>query len=260
MKTALLCVSFGTSVPAARKSITAVEDALRLELPEADFFRAFTSKTIRRILAEKGESIWSADEALVRLTDGSYDRVVVQPTHFLYGLEYENLKASVEEAKKRFPALLLGKSLLSGTQDLQTLTGILMEEYPQKEGSALVFMGHGTPHFSNVVYPAMQTVFHMMGRKDVYVGTVMGWPGIGEICDQLKMGEYSRVRTAPLMLVAGDHALNDMAGEKEGSWKSVLTREGYEVECIMQGLGVLPGVQEMYRKCLGELLNQREGN
>ena len=260
MKTALLCVSFGTSVSAARKSITAVEDALRLELPEADFFRAFTSKTIRRILAEKGESIWSADEALECLTDGSYDRVVVQPTHFLYGLEYENLKASVEEAKKRFPALLLGKPLLSGTQDLQTLAGILMKEYPQKEGSALVFMGHGTPHFSNVVYPAMQTVFHMMGRKDVYVGTVMGWPGIGEILDQLKMGNYSRVRTAPLMLVAGDHALNDMAGEKEDSWKSVITREGYEAECIMQGLGVLPGVQEMYRKCLGELLNQREGN
>lgn len=260
MKTALLCVSFGTSVPAARKSITAVEDALRLELPEADFFRAFTSKTIRRILAEKGESIWSADEALECLTDGSYDRVVVQPTHFLYGLEYENLKASVEEAKKRFPALLLGKPLLSGTQDLQTLAGILMKEYPQKEGSALVFMGHGTPHFSNVVYSAMQTVFHMMGRKDVYVGTVMGWPGIGEILDQLKMGNYSRVRTAPLMLVAGDHALNDMAGEKEDSWKSVITREGYEAECIMQGLGVLPGVQEMYRKCLGELLKQGEGN
>lgn len=260
MKTALLCVNFGTSVPAARKSITAVENALRLELPEADFFRAFTSKTIRRILAEKGESIWSADEALECLTDGSYDRVVVQPTHFLYGLEYENLKASVEEAKKRFPALLLGKPLLSGTQDLQTLAGILMEEYPQKEGSALVFMGHGTPHFSNVVYPAMQTVFHMMDRKDVYVGTVMGWPGIGEILDQLKMGNYSRVRMAPLMLVAGDHALNDMAGEKEGSWKSVLTREGYEVECIMQGLGVLPGVQKMYRKCLGELLKQGERN
>ena len=255
MKTALLCVSFGTSVPAARKNITAVEDALRQELPGADFFRAFTSKTIRGILNETGESVWSTEEALEHLTDGSYDQVVIQPTHFLYGLEYESLKASVEEAKKRFPALLLGRPLLSGTQDLQVLAQILMKEYPRKENSALVVMGHGTPHFSNVVYPAMQTVFHMMGRKDVFVGTVMGWPGIGEIRSQLKAGGYSHVRMAPLMLVAGDHALNDMAGEEKDSWKTVLVRDGFEVECILQGLGVLPGVQEMYRKCLRELLN-----
>ena len=165
MKTALLCVSFGTSVPAARKSITAVEEALRGELPEADFFRAFTSKTIRRILAAKGEVLWSVEEALDQLIDGRYDRVVVQPTHFLFGLEYENLRASVEKAKNRFPDLLLGAPLLSGTQDLLILAGILSKEYPQEEGTALLLMGHGTPHFSNVVYPAMQTVFHMMGRK-----------------------------------------------------------------------------------------------
>ena len=89
MKTALLCVSFGTSVPAARKSITAVEEALHAEMPEADFYRVFTSKTIRRILSGKGETVWSMDEALEHLTDGGYDRVVIQPTHFLYGLEYE---------------------------------------------------------------------------------------------------------------------------------------------------------------------------
>lgn len=254
MKTALLCVSFGTSVPAARKSITAVEKALRTEMPEADFYRVFTSKTIRRILSEKGETVWSMDEALEHLTDGRYDRVVIQPTHFLYGLEYESLKASVEEAKKRFPALLLGAPLLSGTGDLQALARVLSQEFPQKENSALVLMGHGTPHFSNVVYPAMQCVFHMMGRKDVYVGTVEGWPEIEEICKELQIGAYTHVRTAPLMLVAGDHALNDMAGEEPDSWKSILTREGYKVKCIMQGMGVLPGVQELYRQHLRELL------
>ena len=254
MKTALLCVSFGTSVPAARKSITAVEKALRTEMPEADFYRGFTSKTIRRIVSEKGETVWSMDEALEHLTDGRYDRAVIQPTHFLYGLEYENLKASVEEAKKRFPALLLGAPLLSGTGDLQALARVLSQEFPQKENSALVLMGHGTPHFSNVVYPAMQAMFHMMGRKDVYVGTVEGWPEIEEICKELQIGAYTHVRTAPLMLVAGDHALNDMAGEEPDSWKSILTREGYKVKCIMQGMGVLPGVQELYRQHLRELL------
>ncbi len=254
MKTALLCVSFGTSVPAARKSITAVEEALRMEMPEADFYRVFTSKTIRRILSGKGETVWSMDEALEHLTDGSYDRVVIQPTHFLYGLEYESLKASVEEAKKRFPALMLGAPLLSGTEDLQALAQVLSKEFPKKENSALVLMGHGTPHFSNVVYPAIQAVFHMMGRKDVYVGTVEGWPEIEEICKELQTENCTHVRTAPLMLVAGDHALNDMAGEEPDSWKSILTQEGYEVECILQGLGVLPGVQELYRQHLRELL------
>lgn len=254
MKTALLCVSFGTSVPAARKSITAVEQVLCEEMPQADFFRVFTSKTIRRILAAKGETVWSMGQALEQLTDGRYDRVVIQPTHFLYGLEYEKLKASVEEAQKRFPCLLLGAPLLSGTRDLCALAKVLAEEFPAREHSTLVFMGHGTPHFSNVVYPALQTVFHMMGRKDVYVGTVEGWPEIDEICKKLQAESYTHVRTAPLMLVAGDHAVNDMAGEEEDSWKSILTRRGYQVECVLQGLGVLPGVQEMYRQHLRELL------
>lgn len=259
MKTALLCVSFGTSVPAARKSITAVEEVLHAEMPEADFFRVFTSKTIRRILASRGEAVWSMDEALEHLTDGSYDCVVIQPTHFLYGLEYESLKASVEEAKKQFPSLLLGKPLFSGSEDLQALVRVLSEEFPQKKDTALVFMGHGTSHFSNVVYPAMQAAFHMIGRKDVYIGTVEGWPEIEEICSQLQERNYTYVRTAPLMLVAGDHALNDMAGDESDSWKNILTLQGYKVECIMQGLGILPGVQQLYRKHLQELLKQREG-
>lgn len=256
MKTALLCASFGTTVSAARKSITAVEDALQREMPKADFFRAFTSKTVRRVLASKGETVWGMEEALEYLTCGSYGRVVVQPTHFLYGLEYESLKAVVEEAKKHFPNLLSGTPLLSGTEDLQMLARVLSEEFPKKEGSALVFMGHGTPHFSNVVYPAMQAVFHMMGRKDVYVGTVEGWPEIGEICRQLRAGNAADVRMVPLMLVAGDHALGDMAGDDEDSWKNVLIGEGYRVECVMQGLGELPRVQEMYRQHLRDLLKE----
>lgn len=254
MKTALLCASFGTSVPAARESITAVEETLRREMPEAAFFRAFTSKTIRRILASKGEAVWSVEEALEHLTDGGYERVVIQPTHFLYGLEYERLKANVEETKRYFPNLLLGVPLLSGTEDLRALIRILSEEFPGQESSALVFMGHGTPYFSNVVYPAMQAVFHMMGRRDVYVGTVEGWPEIEEICRQLRTGNSTEVRIVPLMLVAGDHALNDMAGEEADSWKGILTREGYQVECVMQGLGALPRIQEMYRQHLRELL------
>lgn len=254
MKTALVCVSFGTSVPAARKSIIAVEDALRKEMPEADFFRVFTSSIIRRILAGKGETVWSMQDALQTLTDGSYDRIIIQPTHFLYGFEYENIRDSVEEARKQFPAITLGVPLLSNTADIQELAKILHQEFPQKQGRAVVFMGHGTHHFANVVYLALQAAFHMMGRKDMLVGTVEGFPEIDEVCQQIKDGGYTEAQLAPLMLVAGDHAINDMAGEEEDSWKSVLTQQGIQVECVLQGLGMNSGVQEMYRRHLRELL------
>ncbi len=254
MKTALLCVSFGTSVPAARKSITAVEDALRKELPQADFFHAYTSKTIRRRLSEQGETVWSMDEALEKLTDGSFDRIVIQPTHFLYGLEYENLRASVQAARIHFPEITLGIPLLSHIRDLQALAEILSEEYPREANNCLLLMGHGTPHFSDVVYPAMQTVFHTMGRNDVFVVTVDGWQDITEVIPQLKKQHFTSARTVPMMLVAGDHALNDMAGDQPDSWKSCLTREGFRVECVMQGLGMNPGVQQMYRQHLRGIL------
>ena len=254
MKTALLCVSFGTSVPNARKSITAVEQALQQAASQADFFRAFTSPTIRRHLAAKGETIQSVNDALAKLRACGYESVIVQPTHFLYGLEYENLKKSVEEAKSGFLKLTLGAPLLSQTEDLKALADILCEQFPREENGALVFMGHGTSHFSNVVYPAMQTVFHILGRKDVFVGTVEGWPNLSQIRSQLKEGRYQKVRLAPMMLVAGDHALNDMAGEDEDSWKSVLTFDGFSVSCILEGLGMLPGVQKLYQDHLKALL------
>ena len=159
MKQAFLCVSFGTSVPAARKNITAVEEALKAERPDMDFYRAFTSPTIRRHLAARGETIWDVPEALDRLAEKGYRQVLIQPTHFLYGLEYEALCAKVEEKRALFSSVLLGKPLLAHTEDLRALSQILSEAYPQKPGESLVLMGHGTPHFSNVVYPALQAVF-----------------------------------------------------------------------------------------------------
>ena len=254
MKTALLCVSFGTSVLKARKSITAVEQALQQAAPQADFFRAFTSPTIRRHLAAKGESIWSVEEALSHLSEMGYESVIVQPTHLLYGLEYENLKKSTGDARNRFEKLTLGTPLLSCTEDLKALAQILSERFPKEENGALVFMGHGTSHFSNVVYPAMETIFHILERKDVFVGTVEGWPNLSQIVSRLKEGGYQKVCLAPMMLVAGDHALNDMAGEDEDSWKSLLTFDGFSVSCILEGLGMLPGVQKLYQDHLKALL------
>ncbi len=254
MKTALLCVSFGTSVPSGRKSIAAVENALRQEMPQAGFFRAYTSKVIRSRLAAEGEQVWSVEEALEKLTDGSYDRVVVQPTHFLYGLEYEKLRAAVTVACAGFPAIKLGVPLLSNICDLQTLAAVLAREYPQTQDECLLLIGHGTQQFSDAVYPAMQTVFYMMNRRDVLVGTLKGWPDIQAVISRLQEEKCTAVRMVPMMLTAGEHALKDMAGSRADSWKSCLEREGYQTECVMRGLGMDAAVQQMYRQHLRKLL------
>lgn len=253
MPKTLLCVSFGTSVPEARESITAVENALHRAAPDLPFARAFTSPTIRRILQSRGENVLSLPEALDALTGGE---VVVQPTHFLYGQEYDSVRRQVEEYRDRFVSLTLGKPLLAGVQDLQDLAAAIHAACPAAYGEALLLMGHGTEHFAGVVYPALQTVFHMMGRTDVFVATAEGWPALEDILPQLQASGYTSAHLMPLMLVAGDHACNDMAGDDPESWKSRLNKAGIRVRCTLRGLGTLPAVQEVYAAHLRQLMEQ----
>lgn len=254
MKKALLVVSFGTSVPEARESITMVEQALCATAPQWDFFRAFTSPTIRKILGKRGEQVLSLEEALGHLAENQYKTVIIQPTHLLYGIEYDKIKETADSWRKRFASLTLGAPLLSCTEDVCRIAQSLSERYPQQDGQSVVFMGHGTEHFSNAVYPALQTAFAMVGRADMLVGTVEGWPEITEIRQQLQRLYCKKVHLVPLMLVAGDHAKNDMAGDGDGSWKNQLKQDGVEVHCTMSGLGVLPEVQEMYCEHLHKLI------
>lgn len=243
MKQALVIVSFGTSVPAARKSIDAVTRAMAACMPEADLFLALTSPTIRRKLRARGEQAFSLEEILEALA--GYDRVVVQPTHLLYGIEYDRIRETVAAFARRLPGLVLGTPLLAGTEDLQALAGILLEAHP-RSGEAMVLMGHGTEHFANLVYPAFQTVLRLRGCSDVYVGTVEGWPGIGDVIDQLKADGVKKALLVPMMLVAGDHACNDMAGLEPDSWKNQLEAQGIAVRCHLEGLGSLEAVQALY--------------
>lgn len=255
MKQALLCVSFGTSVPTARESITAVELALRTELPQADFFRAFTSPTIRKILAKHGEVVLNLDEALDQLRATGYTHITVQPTHLLTGVEYDKIAATVQARTPEFAAVSLGQPLLSQPDDWERLADILCAAYPAQPGRAVVFMGHGSTHSADEVYGAMQAIFHRLGRPDILLGTVEGNLSLADIQRGLTAGGYTSVQLIPLMLVAGDHALNDMAGERPESWKSVLEKEGYQVSCTLRGLGVMTEVQQMYqdhlRNCKG---------
>ena len=249
MKKALVITSFGTSVPEARAGITAVEEALADAVPGCPWVRAFTSPTIRRILAGRGEAVPSLPEALADLRNKGARRVVVQPTHLLYGLEYDKLKAGVEALSGGFETLAVGRPLLADTGDIRRFARCLSRDCPAEAGGAVVFMGHGTEHFANAAYPALQTALRLEGREDVYIGTVEGWPGLADILRQL--GGPRRVKLLPLMLVAGDHARNDMAG----TWKQALEEAGHTVSCSFTGLGELPWVQEMYRERLLDVMD-----
>lgn len=248
MNQALVMLSFGTSVPEARVSIEAVERVLEETAAGYTPVRVFTSPTIRRILAGRGEIVPSLTETLDRLSSEGVKRVAVQPTHLLYGYEYDKLKAEALAFSERFDKLTVGAPLLADKNALLQFAEKILETHPRSAGRAVVYMGHGTEHFSNAVYPALQTVFHLAGRDDICVGTVEGWPGLTEVIQMLKTP--CRITLLPLMLVAGDHAKNDMAGD----WKTSLEQAGHSVQCEFTGLGELAWVQEMYRDRLRNIL------
>ncbi len=254
MDRALIVASFGTSVPEARVSVAAVEDALWEAAPGYRRARAFTSPTIRRILASRGEQVPSLPEALAELQASGVRRAAIQPTHLLYGIEYDKLKAETEKFTQAFETLPLGRPLLAETAHIQAFAAKLSEDDPPEDGGAVVFMGHGTEHFANAVYPALQTALRLEGREDMLVGTVEGWPSLEDVVRQLEPGGPKRVRLVPLMLVAGEHARNDMAGE----WKSRLEECGHAVSCCFIGLGQRPWVRGMYQERLVELLERVE--
>lgn len=253
MKQALLVVSFGTSAESAREDISAVESALSTYAPGFDFYRAFTSATIRRILNERGESVSSLADALEDIAERGYETVLVQPTHLLYGVEYDKIKETAGAFSHRFSTIRLGKPLISDERDLQNLALCIIEHILPADG-ALVLMGHGTEGIANMVYPAMQTALHMAGAGNAYVGTVEGWPGIEHVLRQVQRDGHKKALLAPLMLVAGDHAINDMAGSGEESWKGRLEKAGISVRCHMCGLGRLAPVQDIYREHLREIM------
>ena len=250
----LIAASFGTSVPEARRAVTAVEEALWREAPPYKPVRIFTSPTIRRILAGRGENVPSLTEALEQLSHSGIRCAAVQPTHLLYGIEYDKLKAEAEAFAGKYGALAVGRPLLADAAALQAFASRLCGDYPPEDGGAVVFMGHGTEHFANAVYPALQTALRLEGREDLLVGTVEGWPALEDAVRQLAAGGPKRVRLVPLMLVAGDHARNDMDGE----WKPRLEEAGHAVLCEFTGLGERPWVREMYAERVRELLERIE--
>lgn len=249
-KKAILAVSFGTShADTLARTIEAIEAELAAAFPGRSFRRAFTSGMICRKLRERdGLDIPSVAEALEDLLREGYTDVVIQPTHVINGEEYDKLLTQAEPCRGRFARLRVGAPLLTTVEDYHHLAAAVLAELPeQREDTAVVFMGHGTEHYVNPSYAQLEYVFHDLGRKDILIGTVEGYPALEQVLR--RMAERPGVKRAvlcPLMVVAGDHAKNDLAGAEEDSWKSRLEGLGYEVLCNLKGLGEYPGVREMF--------------
>lgn len=260
MKEALLTVSFGTAVEAARQAdLCAVERAAAQAVPHLPARFAYTSPTIRRILARQGVDIPGFVPALEELAREGTERVWVLPTHLLPGYEYDDLRAAAGQMRSHFQQLSMAPPLLGDTWGVRALAQILCTRFPPEEGQAVVLLGHGTEHPGNLVYPALQGVLDWLGRADILVGTVEGWPQAEDVLEQLHRQGCRRVLLAPLMLAAGTHAAEDMAGPQPESWKNRLEASGYTVTPIFEGLGRLPQVQEMYVHRLNTLLEDGHG-
>ena len=235
---ALLAVSFGTSVPAAEAAIANIEAALAAAFPEREVRRAFTSRIICRKLAREGRPVSSPEEALEALAAAGVRDVLIQPTHLTPGDEYDKLCRIAEPYRDRFAAFRVARPLIAGPEDLLAVAEAVLAHYPLPAGEALVLMGHGSEHIANMIYPALQTAFRAKGADNVFVGTVEGWPELDDCLAALRAGTWKRVTLAPLMLVAGDHAMNDMAGDEPDSWKNRLTAAGCDVRCCLEGVGM----------------------
>ena len=254
-KKELICVSFGTSYPEALESIDKTEEALRAAAPGYAFRRAFTSGMIRRKWEARGVSVPGVGEALRAAAQEGVREVILQPTHVIPGIEYDRLCAEAEPFKGSFSSLRVGRPLVTNAEEQTALLTAMLEEYPPAGDTALLFMGHGTEHTANFIYASMQTALRYMNRDDAFIAAVEGWPTIEDALPLLHRYGAHRVKTIPLMLVAGDHARNDMAGR----WKSILEREGFETECVIKGIGMVPSVRALYAEHLRGLISG-EGN
>lgn len=239
MKKGILLVAFGTSEASAKVSFQNIEAKVKKAFPGVDVFWGYTSRIIRHKLAGQGEMILSPAQALAKMMDDGYTHVAVQSLHTIPGEEYHELTMTVNGFKDMpggFDRLVLGHPML-GTQD--TVAGAvdaIIATLPRarKANEAVVLMGHGTHHPGNIYYSAMNW---QLQQKDpnIIMGTVEGYPDLGDVIAWLKAKKSGKVWLMPFMSVAGDHAKNDMAGDEEDSWKSRLTEVGFSCQTVLKG-------------------------
>ena len=263
MKKAILVVSFGTShLDTLRVTIEKAENQIRDHFNDYDIYRAFTSHKIIRKLREKYEMfIDTPEEVMAKLYEDDYEDVIIQPLHIIPGEEYIYINKIGEAYKDKFRSVKMGRPIFyyQGIENLPQDYSLFIEATKKlyEENNAVVYVGHGTAHSANAVYGCLQTVFEDEGYENVFVGTVEGYPNFEAVLKRLKRKNIDEVTLAPLMVVAGDHAKNDMASDEEGSWKSMLEKEGIKVNIYLKGLGENERFNQLYINRIEDLINER---
>ena len=266
----LLVVSFGTSFNDSRVAdIKSVEDVLQEANPDWSVRRAFTAQIIiNHIQARDGEKIDNMDQALERAVANGVKQLVVQPTHLMHGAEYDEMCAAIDKVRDQFDSVEIAEPLLGEVGDDATVinadkeavakavvaaaleeSGYETTAAAKDAGVAYVLMGHGTAHVAKVTYSQMATQMAELGYENVFVGTVEGEPeetSCEAVIEAVKNAGYTTVVLRPLMVVAGDHANNDMAGADDDSWKTMFEAAGFTVNCQISGLGRIADVQALY--------------
>ena len=266
----LLVVSFGTSYNDSRvNDIKSIEDALQEAYPDWSVRRAFTAQIIiNHIQARDGEKIDNMTQALERAVANGVKNLVVQPTHLMHGAEYDEMCAAIDDYRDNFDAVSIAEPLLGEVGSdasvinadkeavAKAVTAAAVEasgfdslEAAKEAGAAFVFLGHGTAHVARVSYSQMSTQMQQLGYENVFIGTVEGEPeetACESVIEEVRAAGYTTVILRPLMVVAGDHANNDMAGSDDDSWKPMFEDAGFTVDCQIAGLGGIADIQALY--------------
>ncbi len=246
---AVLVVSFGTShLDTLQKNISAIEQTIAEAFPQLTLRRAFTSGVIlKKLQKENHLQIDTVPQALTRLKEEGCTRVVIQPTHVINGEEFNKLCRQAAPFAQDLN-ISMGTPLLTSVQNyLDTARAIASEIAPPASDEALIFMGHGTAHHANATYALLEYILHDLGWERAFVGTVEGYPELPQVIARLKkQPQIRRVRLHPFMVVAGDHAKNDMAGSEEDSWVCQLEAQGYQVSYTLRGLGEYPKIRALF--------------
>lgn len=246
----LLVISFGTSYNDSRRlTVGAVENDLEAAFPDYSVRRGFTSNIIiDHINKRDNVLIDDVDAAFTRAVNNNVKRLVIQPTHLMNGIEYDELISKAANYSDAFEKVVIGEPLLTSDEDFERVAKAIVgwtAEYDDGE-TAICFMGHGTEADSNQVYGKMQDILTAQGHENYFIGTVEAEPTLEDVLEKIREGGYKRVVLEPLMVVAGDHANNDMAGDEDGSWKKAFEDAGFEVVCLLRGLGENADIRQIY--------------
>ena len=278
----LLAVSFGTSYNTSRaEDIGGIEAALQEAFPDWSVRRAFSSQiVINHVQARDGEKIDNMEQALERAVENGVRTLVVQPTHLMQGAEYDEMCSTIDQYRDQFESVEIAEPLLGDVgsspeevnpdkeaamkalaETATEVSGYGSMEEAAADGMAYVFLGHGTSHTAAVTYHQMQVQADLLGYDNVFIGTVEGKPEETEcsaVIEAVSSAGFDKVTIRPLMVVAGDHANNDMAGDDPDSWKTMLENSGLftDVECQIEGLGRIPEVQEIYTAHAAEAIGE----